>query len=212
MVPALEDYIKRLDHPRIHNEEDDSGRQNWRDNPRVHVYTLAQNYWHYRFKAPHHTLKAHERNPFWVRRTVEQCQTWGCPVPSWALDYLMRTAAGCAGYRWPTDRDVRRADAYIEAIRKSSVPEENRVYDAPWDEKPKLNQEIRRLLKATMADLQGTNTSEETVMRLLSAVDDHVVTWIRLCFPMDHEPLQCSPCADTDQRPKTAEGAIGQTG
>ncbi|AWY42270.1 hypothetical protein DKY63_21120 [Pseudomonas putida] len=147
------------------------------DDHGVRVYSLAQNYWYFRFKAPHHMLEGHERNPFWVRRTLEQCRTWGCPVPFWALDYVMRAAANCAGYPWSKENDERRAEAFVEAIRKSSVSEKHRKYDLPWGELPKFSRQERKRVKAAMADLQGENTSEETSMRLLTAAEKCWSEW-----------------------------------
>jgi hypothetical protein len=146
------------------------------------VISLAQHYWFFRFKAPHPKLKAHERNPVWVRLTHERCKKWGCPVPIWANDYTTCGTRRLTGYRWPTAADERRAAAFLEAIEKSAIPDESRTHDTPWGERPRLTQQERQQVKALMADKHGDSTSEETSMRLLGAAERHWVEWMNFVW------------------------------
>jgi hypothetical protein len=165
------------------------------------VTLLAQYYWFFCFKAPHHTPKAHERNPVWVRLTHERCTEWGCPVPAWAWDYVIRIANPHAGYRWPTVADERRAAAFLEAIRKSAIPDESRTHDIPWGEPPKLTRQERQRVKAEMADLQGENTSEETSRRVLIAVENHWIAWMQFLW----DKSKRHPSRNNDTTPESIE-------
>jgi hypothetical protein len=147
---------------------------------RAYVTRLAQYFWFFRFQAPHPKLRAHERNPEWVWRTLECCKEWGCPTPCWALDYVTNIGLRRGRCRWPTKADKRRAAAFLEAIEKSAIPDESRTYDIPWGERPRLTQQERQRAKTRIADEQGTRTSEETSMRLLGAVEIHWVEWMNL--------------------------------
>lgn len=182
MAPFLADYIRRLDQPCFH---DGSNVQNWRDNPRVHIYTLAQYRWFFHFETNDHSLTGHERNPVWVRLTLERCKEWGCPVPFWAMDYVMRIARH-PGYHWPTEAEERRGASFQEAIRKESIHEKNRKYDTPWGEHPDLIMEDRKWLMGVMAELQGGpdgETSEQTSRKLLKEAEECWAAWIQFCFP-----------------------------
>jgi hypothetical protein len=175
MVPALANYI-------------DQGGNHYGC-----VRALSLYYWIFRFKAPHPKLKAHERNPVWVWKTLTLCRTTGCPVPFWAVDYLQHAAerGGCKDFHRPTDADEHHAAAFGEGTGAAIPVREGRVH---WGERPRLTQQVRRQVKTVMAANQGDNTSEETAMRLLTAVENYLDEWRRLIDDADRKARgECSP-------------------
>jgi len=148
-----------------------------------YVRILSLYYWLFRFKASHPKLRAHERNPVWVWKTLTLCRTTGCPVPFWAVDYVQHAAerGGCKDFHRPTDADEHHAAAFTEAAAKSSIPvEEIREGSIRWGERPRLAQQVRQRVKEVIAEKQGDDTSEETAMRLLVAAEKHWAEWERL--------------------------------